>query len=185
MEFRRGFKSEAAKHAAALRQELGLPPHAPLCPWQLAGHLEIPIIPLSQLESYDRAAILHLMGIGRDEFSAVTIFLGRHQRRRAICHNDAHAKTRQAANVAHELAHAILAHARTLMFDRDPIAEAEANWLGPALLVSEEAAWHIAKHGIAPEAAALMYKVSNDVMRMRLNVTGALIRAERLRRRRA
>ncbi|TAI59863.1 hypothetical protein CWO89_43865 [Bradyrhizobium sp. Leo170] len=61
----------------------------------------------------------------------------------------------------------------------DPVIEEEANWLGPALLVSEEAAKHIARMSLPVAKASEVYGVSEDLMRMRLNVTGALIRAAR------
>ncbi|MCC5670626.1 hypothetical protein LC653_44390 [Nostoc sp. CHAB 5784] len=48
--FRRGFKKEASAYAKEFREELGIKPHAPLCPWQLAEHLAIPIVPLSEFE---------------------------------------------------------------------------------------------------------------------------------------
>lgn len=56
-------------------------------------------------------------------------------------------------------------------FDRD--AADEADWLGPALLVSEEAALRIAREGIQLVDAAELYGVSEQVMRFRLNVTVA------------
>ena len=123
--------------------------------------------------------VRHLLREGRDQFSAVTIFVGRHGRRRLIFHNDSHAKTRQRANIAHELAHAIRCHSASSMFNSDPEAEDEAAWLGPTLLVSAEAALHIAKQNIPRADAARMYGVSQDLLTMRLNVTGALIRAAR------
>lgn len=87
--------------------------------------------------------VRYLTAQGKELFSAVTIFVGKHGRRRFIFHNDAHAKSRQAANLAHELAHAILCHPPTPPFMHDPVAEEEAKWLGPTLLVPNEAALHI------------------------------------------
>lgn len=57
--------------------------------------------------------------------------------------------------------------------------EDEANWLGPALLISEEAALHIAERRLAHAVARELYKVSNEVLQMRLRVTGALLRIAR------
>lgn len=176
---RRGFKSEANGHAVALRRELRLQPVDPLCPWRLAEHLEIPVVPLTALEVYEPVAIRYLLGKGQNYFSAVTIFGGRYGRRRVILHNDGHARTRQAANLAHEVAHAVLCHPPTPPFDPDPTAEAEAEWLGPTLLVSEDAALHIAAHKMTAETAAPLYRVSVPLMRMRLNVTGAYARIAR------
>lgn len=65
------------------------------------------------------------------------------------------------------------------MFACDPEAEAEAAWLGPALLVSSPAAIKIAVEGIDHADAAEAYGVSLDLMRMRLGVTGATTIAKR------
>ena len=178
---RRGFKTEANAHATALRRELGLNVHAPLCPWSLAEHLGVPIVLLSSLDPYEPAGVRYLTGEGRELFSAVTIFVGRHGRKRVVFHNDGHAKTRQAANLAHELAHAILCHTPTPPFSPDPVAEAEAHWLGPALLVPEAAALHIVKQKIPNDKAARLYGVSETLLDMRLKVTGAHIRVARRR----
>ena len=43
-------------------------------------------------------------------------------------------------------------------FDKD--LEEQANWLGPALLISEEAALHIARQGWTVEQAAVEYEVT-------------------------
>jgi hypothetical protein len=53
------------------------------------------------------------------------------------------------------------------------IGEEEADWLGPAILVSEEAALRVAREGIPLVTAAELYRVSEQVMRFRLNVTAA------------
>lgn len=102
-----------------------------------------------------------------------------------IVHNDSHAVTRQAANLAHELAHALLQHPPHPAFDGtgcrdwDPEIEEEANWLGPALLVPEPAAIWAARNGLSLHEAARLYGVSQDLMRFRLNVTAARRRVER------
>ncbi len=179
MSLRRGFKAEADWYAREMRRELKLNPHDPLCPWQLANHLEIEIVKLSGYRKEASEAVGYLMSKGRDHFSAVTVFPTRHGRKRVICTNDSHAKTRQAASVSHELSHALLGHPPTDMFEVDPIAEEEAHWMGPALLVSVEAAMRIAFRKISIDDAAEHYGVSADLMRMRLNVTGALKRANR------
>jgi hypothetical protein len=181
MTLRRGFKAEANAHAATLRRELRIAAHSPLCPRRLAEYLDIPIIPLTALETFATSAVRYLVGNGRDCFSAVTVFVGRHGRKRVILHNDGHAPTRQNSDLAHELAHAVLCHPPTAPFDPDPIAEAEAQWLGPTLLVSEEAALHIVRQKMSPDAAAALYGVSEQLLQMRINVTGAHIRVQRLR----
>ena len=173
---RRGFKTEADTLAKELRTELGLSPAAPLSPWKLADYLSIPLFPLSELRSFIPKDVSYLMNSGSSQFSAATIFFGT---RRRIIFNDAHHTRRQASDIAHELAHGLLGHPPgPPLSDEgcrnfDPRLEAEANWLGPALLISKEAALEILRKGLSLEAAARTYGVSQQVVQMRLNVTGA------------
>ena len=182
---RRGFKTEANKYAREFRQELGLKLHDPLCPWTLAEHLAIPVIPLNQIKA--RIGEKHYNYVTQQEtsiFSAVTIF---HNRHRLIIFNDAHHQYRQASNVAHELSHGILGHQPSEVFNKngcrhfDSVMEEEANWLSFALLISEEAALYIVREGMDEERASQLYKVSKEVVRMRLNVTGARNRVKKQR----
>jgi Zn-dependent peptidase ImmA (M78 family) len=118
----------------------------------------------------------------------VTIFEGM---RKTIWHNDGHALVRQRSNLAHEIAHAMLFH--TPGSDPDPVrarpwdrnAEEEAQWLGGALLVSDEAAFALAYAETDTITGANRYGVSTEMLVYRLNVTGALIRAARSKQRRA
>ncbi|MCA1544695.1 protein of unknown function [Bradyrhizobium yuanmingense] len=64
----------------------------------------------------------------------------------------------------------------------DKTMEEEANWLGPALLVSDEAAMHIAALSLTISKASDMYGASEPLVRMRLNVTGAYQRVANRRR---
>ena len=104
---------------------------------------------------------------------------------RAVIYNDAQSPGRTAADITHELAHLLLMHPPHRLVDTtgrrhfDPELEAEANWLGPAILVSEEAALSIVSRRMGVAEAASMYGVSDELMQMRLNVTGALKRARR------
>lgn len=173
MKLRRGFKKEAEAIAVELRTELGLASEAPLCPWALARHLEITIYTLQTVRQYEPEAAVYLLGKGTSYFSAVTLFSGRHGYSRFICHNESHSPKRQRANLSHELAHAILLHPPTLIFQCDPMTEEEAKWLGPALLVTAAAAKKIAREGTDLETAANHYAVSVELLRMRVNVTGA------------
>lgn len=182
MALRRGFKTEANSLAVALRTELRLDAHAPLCPWKLAKHLEVPVHSLSDVEPLEPVAVRYLRTKGKHAFSAVTIFVGRHGRRRVIFHNDGHATSRQTANLAHELAHAILGHPPTPPFAHDPVAEEEAKWLGPALLIPDDAALHIVRTKMPEPEALSLYGVSPALLRMRLNVSAARKRISRWKR---
>ncbi len=180
---RRGFKSEAEWYSREFRRDLGLAPYSPLCPWKLAKHLEIPVIPLREYETAHPKEVAYLRSAsGQSEFSAITLCEGT---RRLIINNDGHSEKRQAADVIHELSHCILLHPSKPPFDAegsrhyDKTLEDEANWLGPALLVSADAALVIARRGYEVSRASDIYGASEDVIRMRLNVTAAHRRVRR------
>jgi Zn-dependent peptidase ImmA (M78 family) len=184
---RRGFKTEAEEYAKDFREELGLEEDAPLCPRRLAKHLEIPVYPLDLFKDAIPEVVSCLQGRERRSFSAATVFRGR---RRAIVYNDANSPGRQASDIAHELAHGILDHPPgpplsedgCRNFDR-PL-EDEANFLGPTLLIPKPAALRILWRGMSLAEAASEYGVSEAVVRMQLNLTGARFIFERTRARR-
>ena len=107
MGLRRGFKTEAAGLAKEIRLELGLGPFARLDPHELARHLDIPVLALSELEESAPDAVRYFLSTEPEAFSAVTVFRGHH---RAVVHNDAHSEPRQNSNLTHELAHGLLLH---------------------------------------------------------------------------
>jgi Zn-dependent peptidase ImmA (M78 family) len=174
--YRRGFKTEANEYAREFREELNFKPHEPLCPWKLAKYLEIPVQSLSTYKSKIPEAVSHYTGKDSDGFSAVTIC---DRYRRQIIHNDSHHFYRQAANISHELSHGILGHMPMPVLDEygcryfNEEQEDEANWLGPALLISQEAAIYIVKTGMELDEASKIYGASKKVITMRINVTGA------------
>jgi Zn-dependent peptidase ImmA (M78 family) len=185
MAYRRGFKAEANWYSREMRRELGLAPHSPLCPWKLAAHLDFPLVPLSSFREVSPGIVSYFRtAAGQKDFSAITLFDGME---RWIVYNDAHHKKRQAADISHELAHGLLLHPSkppldatgSRHYDRD--REAEANWLGPALLVSDEAAVHIVERKLTLLEASDLYGASVEVVRMRLGVSGASIRVARRR----
>lgn len=185
MKFRRGFKTEANQYAREFRQELGLEPEDPLCPRKLADRLLIPIAALSDFRSVLPDAVHQLSANDPSAFSAATVFMGT---RRLILFNDCHDPYRQNADIAHELAHSILGHPPCPPLNNYGCRnfakkhEDEANWLGPALLVSEEAALRIAEKGVAVVEAAKNFSVSKPLMQMRLNVTAAYRRVRSVKR---
>ncbi len=184
MTLRRGFKKEANEIACETRKELHLAKSAPLNPWKLAEHLEIPVIDLSSMRDEIPDAVGYFTRNNRSEFSAVTVFRGLE---RTILHNDSHSRGRQSSNLAHELSHALLLHPATPAIDAcgcrdwDPVLEEEAEWLAGALLISEEAALHIVRNNLTSENAQTLYGVSSKMLTFRLNVTGARVRVERSR----
>ena len=184
---RRGFKTEARDLARDVRVQMGLTQTSPLDPWRLAEWLSIPVKGLSAFDGDADHAVEYFSGAGRSVFSAVTIFDGA---TRLIVHNDSHSPGRQASNVTHELAHALLLHPPTPALDErgcrywNTEIEEEANWLSGVLLVPDEAAISIVRKGIAREEAASYYGVSKQMITFRVNVSGAEKRVKRFRRRR-
>jgi len=183
MAFRRGFKSESNWYAREMRRELGIPLVDPLCPWRLAEHLAFPVMALSDYASVEPKMVAYFRtGAGQEAFSAITLFDGP---RRWIVHNDFHDPKRQAADIAHELAHGLLLHPPKPPINSDGSRhydksfEEEANWLGPALLVSDEAALHIVETKMLIFEASNHYGASVPLVQMRLNVSGAAVRVAR------
>ncbi len=173
---RRGFKKEANLIGMEIREELGIDALSPLCPWNLADHLCIPVLKLSSLKSDAPFSYHHFFFKEKRAFSAVTVFNGTE---RMIVHNDAHSKGRQASDLAHELAHAILMHPAVPQLnhlgcrDWDKDLEDEADWLGGVLLVSEQATLQIVREGLSLTDAATAYHVTKDMIQFRVNMTGA------------
>ncbi|WP_284740759.1 ImmA/IrrE family metallo-endopeptidase [Amycolatopsis sp. RTGN1] len=179
MAYYRGFKAEAERLALTMRKELGLTAYPRLDPYRLAEHLSISVRPLTSLQNQGSeivSAIRVLHGPEASSFSAVTVFRGTE---RVVVHNEAHPPGRQASNITHELSHGLLLHPAAPVLDGrgcrnwNPDAEDEANFLAGALLVPSKAAWWIAKQGRPFEQAAEDYGCSVDMVRWRVNVTGA------------
>ena len=179
---RRGFKTEANTIARDVRNELGLARTSPVDVWRLAEHLGIPVMPLSDLrEEAPLAAELFLNG-SRGTFSGLTVFRG-HQR--MIVFNDAHVPGRQVSDIGHELAHGLLLHSPSPAIDGrgsrfwDREVEDEADWLSGAMLVPEEGALMVVSHGWSLAEGAEHYGVTEQMVRFRVNVTGAEKRVRR------
>lgn len=186
---RRGFKAESNWISRDVRRSLGVAPEAAICPFALAAHLEVVVCALTEFADRAGDAVSHFaLPLNQGSFSAVTLHIGGG---RVIVHNDFHHPKRQAANLAHELAHALLHHpaapplndlGQRVYEDR---LEDEANWLGPALLISEEAALWIVEQNLSDRDAADYFGVSQAVVVMRLKVTAARQRLDARRRKAA
>lgn len=180
MKFERGFKAYANRIALGVRDDLKLDSISPLCPWSLADDLCIPVVRLRSFSDGSSVLAGHVDYLAYRQpqvFSAITVFRGV---RRLIVHNDAHAPVRQRSDLAHELAHALLMHPPHPPFCSDAQRtydrrlEAEAGWLGPVLLVPNEAARWAAAQDMDAVKAAHHFGVSVDLMRFRLRMSGAL-----------
>ncbi|MFH9735682.1 ImmA/IrrE family metallo-endopeptidase [Streptomyces sp. NPDC017260] len=181
MSLRHGFKAEANRLAVQVRAELGLHPTSPLAPALLAEHLAIPVETFSSAIAHDEL-VGRLLTTECEAVSAVTVHAGP---RRAIWVNDSHDLGRQNSSAHHEIAHALLMHPPGPALDFrgcrhwDGEIEEEADWLAGNLLITNEAAWSIARRGTSSEEAMLQYGVSKPMLTWRMNMSGA--RARRVR----
>ena len=181
---RRGFKTEVEALVKEVRAELELAKLDRLDPHQLACHLEIPVVALSDL-SEDLSGAQRFLSVDREAFSAVTVFSGH---RRMIVHNDSHSPARQNSNLTHELSHGLLLHEPAPALDSftgcrnwNDTNEAEANWLGGVLLVNNDMALAVARGRLTRKQARERFGVSEDMLRWRLDMTGANKRVARER----
>ena len=179
MTLRRGFKAQAERLAAEQREELQLRVMDRLDPWRLAEHLAIPVLTLAQFE--DRVGSCEATRFFRSEgvevFSAVTVSYGGY---RVIVHNDGHAPTRQASNLAHELSHTLLEHpASGDLSPRgcaqvDASIEEEADWLMGVLLVPRAGALWLARQGHDVVSMAQHFGVSESLCKWRVQATAIM-----------
>lgn len=180
-----GFKAHAERISLEVRSDLSLQKHEPACPWKIAKDLSVSIINIEDLPK--NSAMDYLVSSkGKSEFHATVCYIGA---KAFIINSEVHSNKRQASNIAHELAHILLRHPPTKPFDEDGkrdfllAIEKEAEWLGPALLVSEPAAL-FAYRLISSGKQSLAeisdnWNITEDVIKMRMNVVGASRRSSR------
>ena len=183
---KRGFKAEAERIATDTRLELGLRRTDRLDPMNLAKHLEIPVLTMTELLSHCNGSadfVDYLSYTEPDSFSAVTIFVRKF--RRMIVHNETHHPHRQASNISHEISHTLLEHAPTAIVGSNgqrfwnSEMEQEATWLGAALLVPRQGALQLARDGATATEIAAHYAVSESLCSWRVAQTGILQQLER------
>ena len=186
-ELRHGFKADAERIAEAVRSDLGLGALDRLDCFGLAEAWGIPVVSLGGLreDGASDASIRRLMSPDAG-FSATTVVVGP---RRLIVYNPRHGSGRKASSLAHELAHVILEHEAAPAIGVggcrhwDGRQEAEADWLGSALLVPRAGAlaWMLESDDV--DAGASNFGVSVDLFRWRINHTGVVKQVEKERRR--
>ncbi len=185
-EFRRGFKSEAERTAEHVRGELALGPLDRLDCFVLAEAWGIPVVSIGELrgDGASDATIRRLMS-PEARFSAATVVSGP---RRLIVYNPRHESPRKASSLAHELAHVILEHEAAPAIGVggcrhwDGRQEAEADWLGAALLVPRAGALAWMLESDDADSGAENFGVSVELFRWRINHTGVLRQVQKLRR---
>lgn len=104
---RKGFKTKANELSRTIRSELGIRANLPMSPWLVAEHLDIPVLALSSLSAEAPSAVNHFSVRKQGAFSGMTVFDGFSQ---IVVINDSHSSGRQANDLSHEIAHALLFH---------------------------------------------------------------------------
>lgn len=174
MTFKRGFKSYCETTVAEVRDELRLNVHQPIEMNALAEYLGIPV---HSLRSYRDILSTSRTDADVEEIyykvSAFTYFEGN---KRVIVYNDEHGPARHRSNLAHELAHALLLHpprGSGIPLDQEELHEEEAAWMGGVLMLTTPQAYLIARSRQSKEDSMGQFGVSQEMLRYRLNVTGA------------
>jgi IrrE N-terminal-like domain len=184
-ELRRGFKAEAENIAQLVRAELSLGPLDALDCFALAEAWGIPVVSLGELRE-DGAKDRSVRRLLSEEagFSATTVVLGS---KRLIVYNPRQPPGRSASSLSHEMSHLILEHEATPAIgiggcrQWDGVQEAEADWLGAAMLVPRESAleWMLQNGDL--EDGAQNFRVSVELFRWRVNHTGVVRQVTRER----
>jgi Zn-dependent peptidase ImmA (M78 family) len=186
---RRGFKSEAERLAADVRQRIGCAEDDLPELETVAESLGMRMLPADEL--VDRSRLAELAEIQPDSFSAATFRLPSGER--VVVYNPLHEPGRTRSNQAHELAHVILGHdVRTIervgnlkFLTCDVQQEEEADWLGGCLLLPRGLLLKAATKGMNAEEVAARFRTSVPMARFRLNASGVLVQVGRARAARA
>ena len=184
MSLQRGFKARANRIAVGLRRQMDLPCEAPIDLYQLAAKLRLRVVPISAFAGARPEHVAQLVEGDTGAFSALLLQL---DHGRIILVNDGHSSGRINSDIAHEIAHALLAHHSTQPFnssgcrDFDKEAEAQADCLSAYILIPNEAAWALIQSRRPIDEACEMYGVSRKMLEYRLNTSGARKRRDRWR----
>jgi hypothetical protein len=178
-EFRRGFKTWCENMAFGFRRDLKLDRLGPLPPRRLAEHLGIRVWTPDEIPGLERKHRDQLLVRDSSSWSAVTLSM---PDGRLIVINSAHAATRQASDLMHEIAHIVLEHepaqmmlspnGHMFMDSYSGQQEEEADWLGAALLVPRDAALAFLARNSNTRSAAAHFGVSEDLLVWRIQKTG-------------
>ena len=181
-EYRRGFKTWSEKTALGFRRDLQIGAFDALVPRELARHLNILIWTPHDVARLGGLTNIHLDQLLKNDpssWSAVTLIL---PPKKVVILNSNHAPVRQNSDLMHELAHLILDHEparvdmtserRMILDTYDKLQEAEANWLGGALLVPRDALLDVLSRNRCNEEAASHFNVSTQMIEWRRRMTG-------------
>jgi Zn-dependent peptidase ImmA (M78 family) len=188
MTVRRGFRAEAERISAALREDLGIDAADPMPLDDAARARNAQVVSAGDLVDLERLADLERLQAFA--FSACTFDVGG---KAVIVFNPLRSESRQHSDVAHELSHLLLEHElteirevaglpfRTCRADQ----EEEATTLGGALLLPRPLLLRAVGRGMGMDDISREYGVTPEMARFRLNTTGVTRQIDRARAARA
>jgi hypothetical protein len=197
---RRGFKAQAERNAAQLRDATGCSDRETMSLPRLAAHLKVEVLAGHRaLGSAEPFRALHDEQAGA--FSGATFHLpdGRivvvynpivYATGELLSPREAQTHGRTRSDVAHELSHLVLGHdlreVKTIaghpFFTCDPEQEDEANWLAGCLLLPRPLLVDAAHRNEDNDYVAECHHVTVEMARWRMGVSGARLQAGRTRR---
>lgn len=188
MTVRRGFRAEAERISAALRNDLGIAAADPLPLDEAARVRSAKVVSAADLVEIERLA--ELERLQAFAFSACTFDVGN---KAVIVFNPLRSEPRQRSDVAHELSHLLLRHELTEIREVAgvpfrtcrPDQEEEATTLGGALLLPRPLLLRAVARGLGMADIAHEYTVTPEMARFRLNTTGVARQIDRARAARA
>lgn len=187
--FDRGFKSLAERTSANIRHELGLGAHDCLDVFKLAEFLDVNVCTPREIPGLPEEVIHQLLI--EDPFGWHAVSIVAPDGGVLLIYNPRKSPGRKVSDIAHELAHILLEHKpSTVIFSHDASfamrtfdqkQEDEANWLAWSLLLPREALVRTTRQGMSIEQTAEFYKVTTQLVKYRLSVTGVSVQLARMR----
>lgn len=179
MPFARGFRTRCENIAEQVRRDIGLIATAPLSIEQLASTIGVQLLTPGDVRGMPQESLDVLLRHKSDSWSAVTVSCGSVD---VVVYNPTSSSARTASDVAHEIAHLLLAHEpSTLSFVQDGTwtirsynqgQEDEAAWLGGCLLLPRVALIDLLSHRASDADACARFGVSQALLQYRRNITG-------------
>jgi Zn-dependent peptidase ImmA (M78 family) len=171
----RGFLTQAERHAARIRDELGLGPADPVDIQVVARQLGVRVVAADEL--VDIARLQELERIQAFAFSACTLDI---RGTKVIVFNPLRSHARSQSDLAHEISHLLLGHqldevrvvAGMPFRTCRPDQEEEATNLGGTVLLPRPLLLGAARRGLGVEEIAEQYGVTLEMARFRFNRTG-------------
>lgn len=178
--FRRGFKAQCQRDAAAQRALLNVTPAERLDPRLLAEHHEIALLTPAELPSLSPADLAELTDESAgnaDTWSAISLETAQGH---LTIYNPTHPTERINNSLGHEIAHFLLGHPHGrmqwidghLFRDYNEAHEKGADWLAGVLLLPDTAIQHAARRGWSREETATHHQLSRELVNWRWGKSG-------------